>query len=85
MRRSSVLAGAVLLAVLPGALSSPLGAQSAPRRAAAERLGLSLDVLERLHDIRGLSDEALSLIPAELIPWMLLRLRYPNFVQWNSG
>jgi photosystem II stability/assembly factor-like uncharacterized protein len=56
-------------------------AQSATRQAAADRLGLSLDRLDRLRSERGLSDAALAAIPPELLPGMLLRAQYPDYVR----
>lgn len=68
----------LLLATLS---TSQPGAQSTQRRAAADRLGLSFQLLDELHADRGLSDAALAVIPPELLPRMLLRLQYPDFVR----
>jgi photosystem II stability/assembly factor-like uncharacterized protein len=71
------------IAVVAAAIADPFSvfAQSQTRQTAATRLGLSLESLARLHEDRGLSDAALATIPAELIPRIMLRLEYPDFVR----
>ena len=83
MRRSFLLIGPIAIAVV--AVSISVDAQSQARLAAADRLGLSLDDLDRLHSDRGLSDAALAAIPAELVPMMQLRLQYPDFVRRRAS
>jgi hypothetical protein len=84
MQRTLVVATIVLLVVMDGG-SQGLDAQLATRQAAADRLGVSVDALARLHSERGLSDAALAAIPPELLPGLMLRLHYPDFVRRRAA